>query len=180
MKKFLGAIVSGLAGVLSLVFLSIPAFTIDMGIKTTKYSGWKLLKTDDVTDLAKMVDMKGVTALTWYRILTWIIIVVAVILIVLAVLQLLSALGVVKMPAIIDTVAKYALIALAIVSILALIANFGIRSEFVDYYEKNKAPAELIKELKKSLTVGASLWAVAITNVIAAVCGNLFAKKAND
>ena len=180
MKKFLGAIVSGLAGVLSLVFLSIPAFSIEMMGETTKYSGWKLLKTDDITDLAKMVGMDGVTALTWYRILAWIIVVVAVVLIVLAVLQLLSALGVVKMPAIINTVAKYALIALAVVSILALIANFGIRSEFVDYYEKNKAPAEMIKELKKSLTVGASLWIVAIVNTIAAVCGNLFVKKAND
>ena len=177
MKKFLGAIISGLAGVLSLVFLSIPAFSVET-ISTTKYSGWKLMKTEDIDNLAKMVGMKDVTALSWYRILAWIIVVVAVILIVLAVLQLLSALGVVKMPAIIDTVAKYALIALAIVSVLALIATMGIRTEFIDYYEKNKAPAALIKELKESLTVGASLWAVAITNVIAAVCGNLFAKKA--
>lgn len=178
MKKFLGAIISGLAGVLSLVFLTIPAFSMEVIGVTTKYSGWKLLKTDDITDLAKMVDKDGVTALTWYRILTWIIVVVAVILIVVAVLQLLSGLGVIKMPAIVDTIAKYALIALAVVSILALIANIGIRTEFIDYYEKNKAPKEMIKALKESLSVGASLWIVAIVNTIAAVCGNLFAKKA--
>ena len=111
-------------------------------------------------------------------ILAWIIVVVAVVLIVLAVLQLLSALNIVKIPAIIDTVAKYALVALAVVSILALIANIGIRAEFIDYYEDNKAPAAIIKDLKESLKIGASLWIVAITNAIAAVCGNLFAKKA--
>lgn len=178
MKKFLGAIISGLAGVLSLVFLAIPAFTIDFGLTTEKYSGWKLLKTDDITDLAKSVKMDGVTALTWYRILTWIIVVVAIVLIIVAVLQLLSCLGIVKLPAIIDTVAKYALIALAVVSVLALIANFGIRAEFIDYYKDNKAPEALIKSLKEDLTVGTALWFVAITNVIAAVCGNLFTKKA--
>ena len=178
MKKFLGAIISGLAGVLSLVFLAIPAFSIELMGTTTKYSGWKLLRTDDIVGTTKLFGMDSNTALTWYRILTWIIVVVAVILIVLAVLQLLSSLGVIKMPAIIDTVAKYALIVLAVVSILALIANFGIRTEIINYGKDKKFPSEEIKLLKEVFSVGAALWVVAIVNTIAAVCGNLFAKKA--
>jgi len=177
MKKFLGAIISGLAGVLSLVFLTIPAFSMDMGISTEKYSGWELLKTKDITDLAKVIGMDGVTALTWYRILAWILVIVAIVLVVVAVAQLLSALGIIKVPAIVDTVAKYALIALAVVSILALIANIGIRAEFINYYKDNKAPEAIIKQVKEALSVGAALWIVAIVNAIAAVCGNLFKAK---
>ncbi|MFQ6723717.1 MAG: hypothetical protein ACLRFE_00080 [Clostridia bacterium] len=178
MKKFLGAIVSGLAGVLSLVFLSIPAFTVDLTISTEKYSGWKLLKTEDFDVIAKSTNKETLTALTWYRILTWILIVVAVVLIVLAVLQLLSALKVVKMPAIIDTAAKYALIVLAVVSILALIANIGIRSEIINTAKDLGLKDKALDAVKDMYAVGASLWIVAIVNAIAAVCGNLFAKKA--
>lgn len=177
MKKWIGALCSGLAGVLSLVFLAIPAFSIEtLGVE--KYSGYKLLNTNDVTDLAKLVGKDGVTALTWYRVFAWIVIVLAVVLIVVAVLQILANLNIIKMPAIIDSIGKFALIALVVASVLALVANFGIRAEFIDYYKDNNAPAELVKEIKEALTVGASLWAVAITNFIAAVCANLFAKKA--
>jgi hypothetical protein len=179
MKKFLGAIVSGLAGVLSLIFLAIPAFSIEFMGEAEKYSGWKLLKTDDITKFGEgLMNMKSNTSLTLYRVFAWILVIIAIVLIVLAVLQLLSALGVVKMPAIIDTVAKYALIALAVVSIFALIANFGIRSEFINFAKDKKFPEEAIKQLKEMFSIGASLWIVAITNIAAAVCGNLFVKKA--
>ena len=166
MKKFLGAIISGLAGVLSLVFLALPGLTTKielMGMKESDtVSGWKML-TDGKAEY---------TAVTWYRIFAWILVVLAIVLIVVAVLQLLSSLGVIKMPAILNRVATYALIALALVSILALVANFGIRAEMID-----DAGKEVLKAMGMSLSVGASLWVVSIVNVIAAVCGNLFKAK---
>ena len=170
MKKFLGAIVSGLAGVLSLVFLAIPAFVFDGGaLGKEKVSGWKIL-TDKAWGEADM------TAVTWYRIFAWIMVVLAIVLIVVAVVQLLSALNVIKVPAIVDTVAKYALIALAVVSILALIANFGIRSEMIDPAKDAGLKGDALKAYEDRYKVGASLWIVAIVNTIAAVCGNLFGK----
>ena len=103
MKKWIGAICSALAGVLSLVFLSLPAFVMDMGVLgEEKFSGWKLL-TDK--DLGK-ADM---TAVTWYRIFAWILVVLAIVLIVLAVLQILANLNVIKMPEILTTINNYAL-----------------------------------------------------------------------
>ena len=170
MKKFLGAIISGLAGVLSLVFLSLPAFVVDGGaLGKENVSGWKIL-TDEAWGKADM------TAVTWYRIFAWILVVLAIILIVVAVLQLLSALGVIKMPAMVSTIGAYALIALVVVSILALIANFGIRNEMIDAY-KDVFGKELAKEYGKTLSVGAALWIVSIVNLIAAVCGKMFKSK---
>ncbi|MBQ7798201.1 MAG: hypothetical protein IJ371_03675 [Clostridia bacterium] len=165
MKKFLGAIVSGLAGVLSLVFLAMPAFKAK---GAGSESGWDLL-----TD--KAIGESDMTAVTWYRIFAWILVVLAIVLIIVAVLQLLSALNVIKLPAIVNTIAKYALIALAVVSVLALVANFGIRSESIDNFKEyfGKAAA---KEYGKNLSVGASLWIVSIVNIVAAVCSKVFVK----
>jgi len=169
MKKFLGAIISALAGVLSLVFLVIPALSFKVAGETVeKYSGWKLL-TD--SDLGKA----DYTALTWYRIFAWVLVVLAIVMIVVAVLQLLSALNVVKLPAIVNTVAKYALIALAVVAVLTLVANFGLRAELVDEMGGKK----MLDLMKAKISVGASLWIVSIANILAAVCGNLFVKKAD-
>ena len=52
------------------------------------------------------------------------------------------------------------------------------RAEFVDFYKDLKVPEAIIKQVKEALTVGASLWVVAGINLVAAVCANLFAKKA--
>ena len=43
MKKWIGALCSALAGALSLVFLCIPALSIEMRGEKESYSGWKLL-----------------------------------------------------------------------------------------------------------------------------------------
>ena len=171
MKKWIGALCSALAGALSLVFLCIPALTFEMMGEKESYSGWKLL-----TDEA--IGKSEYTAVTWYRIFAWILVVLAIVLIVIALLQVLANLNVIKMPAIIDTIGKYALIALAVVAILTLVANIGIRAEMIGEYEKLGAPEAIIKEYKKALSVGASLWVVAGINLVAAVCANLFAKKA--
>lgn len=171
MKKWIGALCSGLAGVLSLIFLAIPALTIKgFGEKET-YSGWKLL-TDEAVGKADYA------AVTWYRVFAWILVVLAIVLIVVAVLQVLANLNVIKMPEIVNTVAKYALIALAVVAVLTLVANFGIRADMLGELKEMGAPASYIKEMKKNLAVGASLWIVSIVNIAAAVCANLFAKKA--
>lgn len=169
MKKFLGAIVSGLAGVLSLVFLAIPAFSVKVMGETENFSGWKLL-TD--SDLGKA----DYTSLTWYRIFAWVLVVLAIVMIVVAVLQLLSALNVVKLPAIVNTVAKYALIALAVVAVLTLVANFGLRADVI---EKDFGGKKVLEAIDAKVSVGASLWLVSIANILAAVCGNLFVKKAD-
>ena len=170
MKKFLGAIISGLAGVLSLVFLALPVLSVDFGIGDAEtVSGWKVL-TDEAWGKADM------TAVTWYRILAWILVVLAIVLVVVAVIQLLSSLNIIKVPAIVGKVGNYALITLAVVSILALIANFGIRAELINQAEK--FGGEIAKKAaSEAYSVGAALWIVAIVNAIAAVCGNLFKAK---
>ena len=168
MKKWIGALCSGLAGVLSLVFLAIPAISTEVyGVKEN-YSGWKLL-TDD------LVGKWEYTAVTWYRIFAWVLVVLAVVLIVMAVLQVLANLNIIKMPAILNTINKYALIAIALVAVLTLIANFGIRAEMIDEVGGKK----ILEVMKASVSVGASLWLVAIVNLVAGVCANVFdrAKK---
>lgn len=168
MKKWIGALCSGLAGVLTLVFLSIPALTADLG-KEFKYSGWKLL-TD--SDLGKA----DFTAVTWYRIFAWILVVLAVVMIVVAVLQVLANLNIVKMPAILNTVANYALIGLVVVSVLALVANFGIRADWINLFKEPGMPKEVVKEIKEAFSVGAALWIVSIVNLVVAACANVFAR----
>ena len=168
MKKCIVALCSALAGVLSLVFLAMPAFTVDLATKTN-LSGWELLTGDKIETYQLMVAKESITALTWYRIFAWIMVVLAVILIVVALLQILSNVGIIKMPESLTAIGNYALIALVVVSILALVANFGIRAEFVDIKGAEK-------ELKKIFGMGASLWCVTIANLIAGVCANLFAK----
>jgi len=166
MKKWIGALCSALAGVLSLVFLAMPALSFKAFGETETTSGWKLLTDADVAEA-------GYKAVTWYRIFAWILVVLAVVLIVMAVLQILANLNVIKMPAILNTIGKFALIGLVVVSILALVANFGIRAEMIDEMGGKK----VLEAIGVKLAVGASLWVVAIVNLIAAVCGKLFAKN---
>ena len=151
MKKWIGAIC--------------PAFKVK---GAGSNSGWELL-TDEAIGKA------DITAVTWYRIFAWILVVLAIVLIVMAVLQVLANLGVIKMPAILAKVNAYALIAIAVVAVLTLVANFGIRAEMIDPYEKISKDAA--KEYGKQLSVGIALWLVTIVNVAAAVCGKLFAKN---
>ena len=169
MKKWIGALCSALAGVLSLVFLAIPAFVFGSGSSKESYSGWEVL-TDSDWGKANM------TAVTWYRVFVWIVVVLAIVLIVLAVLQILANLNVIKMPAILTTINKVALIALVVVSILALVATFGIRSEFIDPAKDAGLKGDALKKYKEMYNVGASLWVVSIVNLVTAVCANLFAK----
>ena len=128
MKKWIGALCSGLAGVLSLVFLAMPAFTMKAFGAKESFSGWDILTKKEWAEL-------DLTAVTWYRIFAWIMVVLAIVLIVVAILQVLANLGVIKMPAIVSTVAKYALIAIAVAAVLTLVANFGIRSEQIDGFK---------------------------------------------
>lgn len=172
MKKWIGALCSGLAGVLTLVFLAIPALTVDLG-KEFKYSGWKLL-TD--SDLGKA----DFTAVTWYRIFAWILVVLAIVMIVVAVLQVLANLNIVKMPAILNTVANYALIGLVIVSVLALVASFGIRADWINFFKEPGMPKEIIKEIKEAFSIGAGLWIVAIVNTILAVVDIVMSKLLSE
>ena len=168
MKKWIGALCSGLAGVLSLIFLAMPALAFKMLGYKESYSGWKLL-TD--ADIAKA----DYTAVTWYRIFAWILVVLAIALIVVAVLQVLANLNVIKLPAIVNTVANYALIAVAVVAVLTLVANFGIRAEMIDEMGGKK----ILEAMKASISVGVALWFTTIVNIAAAVCGKVFAKSEN-
>jgi len=167
MKKWIGALCSGLAGVLSLVFLAMPAFTMKAFGAKESFSGWDILTKKEWAEL-------DLTAVTWYRIFAWIMVVLAIVLIVVAILQVLANLGVIKMPAIVSTVAKYALIAIAVAAVLTLVANFGIRAEYIKEIVGGK---KVLEAAKGSISVGIALWFAAIVNVAAAVCGKLFAKN---
>lgn len=165
MKKWIGALCSALAGVLSLVFLTIPAFSMKVFGVTSSYSGWEMLTKKEWAE-------SDYTAMTWYRIFVWILVVLAIVLIIVSILQILANLNVIKMPAIVSTIANFALIGLAVVAILALIANFGVRADMI----KEAGGKKVLEAMKASVSVGAALWFVAITNVIAAACANVFAR----
>jgi hypothetical protein len=178
MKKWIGALCSGLAGILSIIFLAIPAFVIDNDyFGSEKLTGWDLLTGDEITNVTKLtINQDGLTALTWYRIFVWVLVVLSIILIIIAVLQILSNLKIVRLPSILTTITKYALIALAVVSLFALIANFGIRSELVN--EAGKLFGSEVKKIAKEMfSTSASLWLVTIVNVIIAACANIFVKS---
>lgn len=166
MKKWIGTISSALAGILTMVFLAIPALTMKTPLGSENYSGWDILTDKAFADI-------DFTSVTWYRIFAWIMVVLAIILIVMAVLQLFANLKVIKMPAILSTINSVALIAIAIFAILTLIANFGIRAEFIDMF----GGKEILELSNSKIVVNASLWLTAILNVITAVCGSLFAQK---
>lgn len=168
MKKWIGAICSALGGILTLVFLSIPGIIVKidfMGMTTTeKWSGWKLLTNKDVGNW-------DYAAVTWYRIFAWILVVLAVILIVMAILQVLSNLRIVRMPSVLAKINTVALLSLVVVSILALVANFGIRAEMID----DAGGKEVVKTMG-SISVGASLWVISIINLVAGVLAGVFAR----
>ncbi len=158
MKKWIGALCSGLAGVLSLVFLAMPALKMK---GADPASGWDLL-----TD--KVWGEMDLTAVTWYRIFAWIMVVLAIVLIIVAILQVLANLNVIKMPEIISKVAKYALIAVAVSAVLVLVAGFGIRGEMIDMY-KDLLGGLAAKEYGKMLSVGIGLWLVVVTAIVALI-----------
>ena len=170
MKKWMGAICSAVASILTFIFLAIPAFTVKMSAmgmsEKENASGYKILTDKDWGDI-------DFTAVTWYRIFAWILIVLAVVLLVLAVLQILSNLNVVKMPNIVETINFYALIAFAVVAILALISLFGIRAE---YFDRFGVTAKQAKELGLTISIGASLWIVSIVAVLSAVANAVLPK----
>lgn len=170
MKKWIGAICSAVASVLTFIFLAIPAFTIKatvLGVSTSEdYSGYKLLTDKNLGDA-------GYTAITWYRIFAWVLIILAVVLLVLAVLQILANLKIVKMPEVVGKVNAYTLIVFAVVAILALIAVFGIRAECFDDMHLTAKEA---KELGITISVAASLWLTSIVAVISAVVNGVLPK----
>lgn len=171
MKKFIGTIASFVASVLTFVFLAIPAFVIDLGLLgKTNYSGYQLLTDKDLGSA-------DYTSLIAYRVITWILIVVAVLVAVYAVVQLLSSLKVIKVSKNFTKIGTLLLIALAIVSILALASNIGYRVEVLNDLSIG---GTITDELKERFTVGAGLWLVAIVNTIIAlancVVGKLFKK----
>lgn len=170
MKKWMGAICSAVASILTFIFLAIPAFTVKMSAmgmtEKENASGYKILTDKDWADM-------DLTAVTWYRIFAWILIILAVVLLVLAVLQILSNLNVVKMPNVVGTINFYALIALAVVAILTLISLFGIRAE---YFDELGVTAKQAKELGFTISIGASLWIVSIVAVLSAVANSVLPK----
>lgn len=170
MKKWMGAICSAVASILTFIFLAIPTFVVKMSAmgfsEKETYSGYKLLTDKDLGDV-------DYTAVTMYRIFAWILIVLAVVLLVLAVLQILSNLNVVKMPKALGTINFYALIAFAVVAILALISVFGIRSETFDDFG---VTAKEAKELGLTISVSAGLWIVSIVAVLSAVVNAVLPK----
>ena len=169
MRKWIGAICSILASALTLSFLRIRAFEINLGvIEQGKYSGWELLTNKKVSEW-------DFASVKWYRIFTWILIVLAILLIVLSILQILANLNVLKISIILTRIGKVSLIALVIISVFTLLANIGIRTEWIDFF-KNPS-SEALGKIKEALEVGFSLWIISIVNLIIMFCCVIFAKN---
>lgn len=165
MKKFIGAICSGVAGILTLVMLCLNWYTSE-GLREgeLKFTGWELLA-DKSGYLAKTYEI----GYTLFKIFAIIAVVVAVLLILMAIIMLLKNLNVIKCKFNFSIINNILLTILVIVSIVLVIVLSIMGNGYVAEYEKFKLVA------KASASVGA--WLALAFSVVACGCGWALARK---
>lgn len=156
MKKYLGAIISGLLGVLAFVFLSLPNLAATALGETDTINAWDLLKDETSADIA---------GYGLYKFATIALIVVAVILIICAVVMLLK--NVLKIKFNLNIINNIVLAVFALLAIMAIIALFIIAGDM----------QELMALINGSVAVGIGAWFNAVLAVVGCVCGWVFARE---
>lgn len=122
MRRFLGALCSSVAGILTFVFLSIPFVSLNAENATlqeaTSYTGWEILQSD------LLANMDGYNLVKIFIIVS---IVIACLLIIMAVLSLLKETNIIKTSANFNFYAFLLLILLTVSSVVLIIgvSNLG-------------------------------------------------------
>lgn len=177
MKKYLGAIISGLVGVLTFVFLSIANFTqkATVGGKTqeTTMTAWELFNEENT----EAFEFLGINA-GFAKFCVIALAVVAGILIVCSVVMLLK--NVLKLKLNLNMINNIVLAAYALVAVLAVIAFFALGNSMLSH-ELLKAEVEYIEAMKGSIYIGPAVgaWINASVGVVGCAAGWLFARKAD-
>lgn len=166
MKKYLGAIISGLLGVLTYVFLSIPQMltkaTFLGQTESNTTNAWDMIKEDPGIEIAGYGLYKfAVIALA----------IVAGVLIVCSIVMLLK--NVLKLKFNLNIINNIVLAALAVLAVLALIALFVMGADMKELMGIIPDGAELY------IGPGVGAWLNAILAVVGCAGGWIFARKAD-
>lgn len=157
MKKYIGAFASGLAGILTFVFLSLDGLFVKAsagGLSTsTSTSGWDILKDDG----------SNVDGYTLYKIAVIAMIVIACLLILSAVVIILKNAKVFKSKAKFNVINNVLLALFALATILAFVGACVMGGE--------RSVGETIK-----VTAGLGSWLNMVVGVVACAMGLMFAR----
>ena len=155
MKKWFATVSAGLAGLLTFVFLALPVIRYNDEIKHGTTSALRFLFNGE---------LENYVASMWMRIIIWVLMIVAVVLFVFAVMSAVENLKIVdKIPDWAHTGRIWCLIFVAILSILALVANLGIIKE-------------LTEGARQVYSSSYGLWVCAIGNTVLALIGLIMPK----
>ena len=172
MKKFIGAICSGAAGLLTFVWLCLPWFTqkVTMGGESEKmtFSGWNLLTNTYEGEKAGFEVFKG--AYTLHRVFAIIALVVACLLVAYAVVLVLKNLNVIKFNFKFNFVNN---IALSVFAAVVLMAVVGVIVIAVAALKEMGNPEYL------SMYASVGAWLSLVSAAAACACGWVFARKEN-
>ena len=175
MKKYLGAIVSGLVGVLTFVFLSIPNFVMKMAYESETMretmTAWELFNEENTQGF----ELAGVNA-GFAKFCVIALAVVAGLLIVCSVVMLLK--NVLKLKLNLNMINNIVLAAYAVIAVIALIAFFVLGNDMI---VAAKGLKEAIEAMGGSLYFGPAVgaWVNASVGVVGCAAGWLFARKAD-
>ncbi len=155
MKKWFATVSAGLAGLLTFVFLALPVIEKNELTEQKTVSALRFLFTGELGDYV---------ASMWMRIIIWVLMLVAIALFVFAVMSAVENLKIVdKIPDWAHTARIWSLISVAVLSILALIANLGLIKELSE-----------VARMIYSSSYG--LWVAAIGNTVLALIGLVIPK----
>lgn len=156
MKKFLGAIVSAVVGLVGIIMLSLDWCTMKMGSFKQSYTGWELI--EDELKVFKEFD-----GYMLYKIFAIILFVVAIILLVSALLMLLKSLGILKIEANLSFFNNILLAVFVVAAILAIVGLFIMSKD------------DMLKGIKCAAAIGA--WATIAVGVVGCGLGWTLARK---
>lgn len=177
MKKYLGAIVSGLVGVLTFVFLSIPNFVAKVAYGSENMretlTAWELFNSEE----AELFEQAGIN-LGFAKFCVIALAIVAGLLIVCSVVMLLK--NVLKLKLNLNMINNIVLAAYALLAVLAVIAFFVLGNDMIALFGGEEA-VNAIKEMGGSVYFGpaAGAWINASVGVVGCAAGWLFARKAD-
>ena len=173
MKKYIGALCSGIASILTFVFLALPAWAMERVYASVtfgeSFSGYQLIsgKAGDV-DLTEL----EIGALSRYRIFAIILLVLAVILALYTIVMILANLKVIKLNAgLISLINNVLLIVITVVSVLALTAVLSING---DIASELHTTVDDLKKMYDTIGTQIGLWLVVAVNAIACATSWVF------
>ena len=174
MKKYLGAIISGLVGILTFVFLSIPNFVIKMSYEgetmRETMTAWELFNEENTEGF----ELMGINA-GFAKFCVIALAIVAGLLIVCSVVMLLK--NVLKLKLNLNMINNIVLAAYALVAVLAVIAFFALGNDIIAVADGKEAIEAMGASIYMGPSVGA--WVNASVGVVGCAAGWLFARKAD-